>query len=886
MAAARPLRAAVREAEAVVAVTKAELNGSKTKKPASTSLQALTAAALSLPGLMLSPAYAAEEEVGLQYGHYHEGGRHLFGAQSKFDPIEVDSLEGSTTFKLTDRVKFGFNYVQDTWSGATPITTAPLAFGGNGRFNGINQPLMSGATPFINGDLYFDSQFNPLAVGYDPETRERFFIQEQQLVHTLSSASPETRKQGDFKLGYEWDEAALDVGGGLSVENDYNANWGSLEGRLDFNQKQTSLNLGLSYTNSATQAKQDHDTIGYINTTAYQDQITHPEPGVNVLHGWRQDWATHLNLTQVLTKDALIETGVGYTRSTGYLANPYKVMEIAFIDPELQFLAPPGGYYSQVRALLEQRPDERNQITPNIRYVQHIDTLDAALHFDYRFFHDDWGINAHTFEADWVQPVGQGWTITPRFRYYSQSAADFYAPYLISQQAYSTRVTDPDTGELTNIPFDPKLLPADFSSDYRLSGFGALTGGLTISKEFAKGISFIAGAEYYTHAGSLKLGGNGEGDYADFSYYMFSGAVKVDLSALALAGVGHSEHSGHGGHSHHHSHAPAGVMFDHMLPKSGDVMVGTRYMYSSELGSMLHGTNVASDEAIINNGCGLVQCSITPSEMNMNMIMVDLMYAPTDWLNLMLMPQFMDMNMNLRPLDGAPPSSGGHNHGGGNGYHDTGGVGDTGMYALFKLFGNQEHHLLATLGISAPTGDVGIKLRDTHQQDGDYIHYGMQLGSGTWDFKPSVTYTGQIDKWSWGAQASGIKRLENSNTSGYALGDMFQTTAWGSYSVFDWLSASIRGVYTLQGAIRGEFNEHAVAGVGWEPYVVSGPMDLPSNYGGKYWDVGFGLNAFVLTGDLQGNSLSFEWLQPVSDNVNGYQLERNGALSANWSYAF
>jgi len=315
-------------------------------------------------------------------------------------------------------------------------------------------------------------------------------------------------------------------------------------------------------------------------------------------------------------------------------------------------------------------------------------------------------------------------------------------------------------------------------------------------------------------------------------------------------------------------------------------MVGTRYMYSSELGSMLHGTNVASDQAIINNGCGSVQCSITPSEMNMNMIMVDLMYAPTDWLNLMLMPQFMDMNMNLRPLDGAPPSSGGHNHGGGNGYHDTGGIGDTGLYALFKLLDIQGHHLQTALGISAPTGDVGIRLRDTHKQEGDYIHYGMQLGSGTWDFKPSITYTGQMDKWSWGAQLSGTKRLENNNTSGYALGDMFQGTAWGSYSLFDWLSASVRCVYTLQGTIRGEFNEHAVAGVGWEPYVVSGPMDLPANYGGKYWDVGFGLNAFVLTGDLQGNSLSFEWLQPVSDNVNGYQLERNGALSANWSYAF
>ncbi|MGZ8252827.1 MAG: DUF3570 domain-containing protein, partial [Methylophilaceae bacterium] len=613
---------------------------------------------------------------------------------------------------------------------------------------------------------------------------------------------------------------------------------------------------------------------------------------------------------------ALVETGVGYTRSTGYLANPYKVMEIAFIDPNLQFLAPPDGYYSQVRAFLEQRPDERNQWTGDMRYVQHIDALDAALHFGYRFFHDDWGIDAHTFEADWIQPVGQGWTITPSFRYYSQHEADFYKPYLISMQAYETFVSDPDTGDIIETtPYDPKLLPADFSSDYRLSGYGALSGGITVSKQFAKGISFVAGAEYYTHAGSLKLGGNGEGDYADFSYYMFSGAVKVDLSALALSGGGHTGHNGHSEHSLHRGHAPAGVMFDHMLSKTGDVMAGLRYMYGSQLGSMLHGTNVASDQTIVSNGCGGVQCSITPSEMNMNMIMVDLMYAPTDWLNLMLMPQFMDMNMNLRPLDGAPPEPGGHNHGGGNGYHDTGGIGDTGMYALIKLFDMPGHHLHTALGISAPTGDAGIRLRDTHQQQGDYIHYGMQLGSGTWDFKPSITYQGQMDKWSWGAQVSGTKRLEDTNTSGYALGDLFQTTAWGSYNVFDWLSASVRGVYTLQGAIRGQFNEHFVPnkefvtqvpgdadgdGViapgeviesvefrdAWEPYTVSGPMDYPANYGGKYWDVGFGLNAFVLTGDLKGNSLSFEWLQPVSDNVNGYQLERNGALSANWSYAF
>ena len=164
-------------------------------------------------------------------------------------------------------------------------------------------------------------------------------------------------------------------------------------------------------------------------------------------------------------------------------------MQVAFIDPEQQFLAPPGGFYGQVRALLEQRPDTRNQWTWDARYVQYVEPFDAALHLGYRFYSDDWGIDAHTFESSWGQPLGRGWTVTPWIRYYSQGAADFYQPYLISRQAYETVVFDAQTGDLIEIiPFDPKKLPAHFSSDHRLSGYGALSGGLIVSKEFAKGV--------------------------------------------------------------------------------------------------------------------------------------------------------------------------------------------------------------------------------------------------------------------------------------------------------------------------------------------------------------------------------------------------------------
>jgi hypothetical protein len=843
-----------------VAVIKTRSNSFSSVKSANGSLQALTAAALTLPGLMLPPAQAADDEFGVQYGHYEEGERQLFGVESEFRPIEVDSLQGSGNIKITDRVKFNFNYTQDTWSGATPIATAPLDLRGNRT---ISPDVVTGATPIINGELFFDSKLNPLRTdGFGALTGGT----DRQLVHTLSSASPETRKQGSFKLGYEWDEAAADVGGGISLEDDYESSFVNLGGRLDFNQKMTTLSGGLSYTSSDTKARMDHDVLPYVDTGSYDSQIETTPEGGKIIHGDRKDWGAHLGLTQVLNKSALIETGIGYTYSHGYMENPYKVVEVAFIDPAQQFLAPADGYFANVQALLEQRPNVRHQLTGNIRYVQHIDPLDAALHFDYRFYHDDWGINAHTFESDWAQPLGRGWTVTPRIRYYSQDSADFYTPYLVSQQAYNV-------GQ-----FNRNLLPANFTSDHRLSGYGALSGGVTISKQFVKGVNLDLGFEYYTHQGGLKLGGGGEGDYADFDFWSVNGALKVNLEALAAG----SDHSSFAHHYHHHgAAAPAGMMFDHMIEKDR-FMVGYRYMYSSQGGDMLHGSNLVSDQAIVAGGCGPNSCFVKPNSMEMHMHMLDIMYAPTDWLNLMVMPQFMDMSMTMRRLSGAPPDSeapqdGVHiPHHVENG-HETGGISDMGVYALVKLFDAGRHHLHMGLGLSIPFGDVDVELRRNHKADGGLIHYGMQLGSGTLDFKPSLTYTGNYDNWTWGAQLSGTKRLEDNGETGFAFGDIFQTTAWGGYGLTNWLTATLRGVYTIQGAVQGEFNQFIDK---------LGPMDYPTNYGGRFWDVGFGLNVTVPDTDLAGNMLGVEWLQPVSTDFNGYQLDRDGTLSATWHYAF
>jgi hypothetical protein len=153
----------------------------------------------------------------------------------------------------------------------------------------------------------------------------------------------------------------------------------------------------------------------------------------------------------------------------------------------------------------------------------------------------------------------------------------------------------------------------------------------------------------------------------------------------------------------------------------------------------------------------------------------------------------------------------------------------------------------------------------------------MQLGSGTWDLLPSLTLTQTWRGWTLGWQASGVVRLERCNKSGYALGHEVQGTAWAGADLAPGVSASVRALYTRQGAIKGEYND---------VHPTTNPADFAANSGGRYWDAGLGLTYTPRTGALRGNTLGVEWLQPLADKVNGFQLDRRGSLHASWMTAF
>lgn len=313
-------------------------------------------------------------------------------------------------------------------------------------------------------------------------------------------------------------------------------------------------------------------------------------------------------------------------------------------------------------------------------------------------------------------------------------------------------------------------------------------------------------------------------------------------------------------------------MFDH-LHEGREVMVGYRFTGARQAGDLLNGTAVTPDHLILHDACqndrvvGHEHCASRPTAMTMRMHMLDLMWAPTNRVTLMAMPQWMSMDMGMAPV--ADDHAAGHDHHEAHD-HGTSGMGDTLIGALVRLTGDAAQGLHAGVMFSAPTGSV------TRTREGMLTHYMMQPGSGTWDFVPSLTFTTRLDRWAFGGQAGGVVRMEETNTSGYRLGHVVRATGWGSLRWNGWLSTSARLQHTVEGEIAGL--DHTGEG--------TSPPDLPSNYGGRFTDLGIGVNTVVPRGVFAGHRLTVEWITPVRNDVNGFQLRRGRTLLATWSKAF
>ena len=323
------------------------------------------------------------------------------------------------------------------------------------------------------------------------------------------------------------------------------------------------------------------------------------------------------------------------------------------------------------------------------------------------------------------------------------------------------------------------------------------------------------------------------------------------------------------------SHAPIGVMGDH-THKKGEFMFSYRFM-TMQMEDNRVGTDDISAEEIVTTVPNIFfgttgqppTLRVVPLEMTMNMHMIGAMYAPSDKLTLMAMGMYLTSSMDHVTYQG-----GMGNTVLGNFTTESSGIGDTKITALYQL----TDALHANLGISIPTGSIEEEdqvLTPMNMQPTLRLPYPMQIGSGTWDLLPALTYVKRLDKIGYGAQLASVIRL-GENDNDFAYGNKVDFTMWGSYLLTNWLSGSVRALYSNLGEVDGA-----------DPEIVA-PVQTanPDFLGGTRIDALIGLNAIGQTGFVKNQRLALEYGLPVLQDLNGPQLKTTSTFTIGWQYAF
>jgi hypothetical protein len=295
-----------------------------------------------------------------------------------------------------------------------------------------------------------------------------------------------------------WENTRGSTGLNISKEYDYLSLGANGSIAKDFDRKNRTLSLGVSYQYDSI------DPVGgapvpYSNMVFRSDYASDEAFDIGFAQTRQQDSQDKttvdllLGLTQTINKRMIMQLNYGFSVSDGYLNDPYKLLSTVNDDGITQSL------------LFENRPDTRTK--HNIYWQTKYAMDNGAIDVSYRFATDDWEIDSHTIDSRLRFNLSDTSYIQPHFRYYQQEAAEFYTPFL-------------KTGD---------ALPTFASADYRLGEMTALTFGLKYGQKLHNGHEWGVRLEYYQQS-PKNSGFDAPGALQDVDLYPSVKAVIAQLS--------------------------------------------------------------------------------------------------------------------------------------------------------------------------------------------------------------------------------------------------------------------------------------------------------------------------------------------------------------------
>jgi len=147
----------------------------------------------------------------------------------------------------------------------------------------------------------------------------------------------------------------------------------------------------------------------------------------------RRSYTLRTSFAQVINQRLQIAMSAEMIRMEGLLSTPFH--RVFFSD--------------SVIPDIERLPDARLKIPLGLRATYYL-TEKLVLRSYYRFYTDDFGINAHTLSLEAPIKLSDVFTITPFYRFHTQSAADYFAPFSEHQSTEEFYTSDYDLSELSS----------------------------------------------------------------------------------------------------------------------------------------------------------------------------------------------------------------------------------------------------------------------------------------------------------------------------------------------------------------------------------------------------------------------------------------------------
>lgn len=178
----------------------------------------------------------------------------------------------------------------------------------------------------------------------------------------------------------------------------------------------------------------------------------------------RNSYSLGLGFSQILHKNVQGSLALDFVQQSGLLSTPFQ--RVYFADVADSFID-----NFQLADAIEQLPDSRFKIAIGGRLNWYLSEIFTVRTF-YRYYFDDWGINSHTASIEVPVKITDKFTLYPSYRFYNQTAADYFSSYEVALSTEEFYTSDYDLSKYSANQFGFGISYTDIFSKVHLWKFG------------------------------------------------------------------------------------------------------------------------------------------------------------------------------------------------------------------------------------------------------------------------------------------------------------------------------------------------------------------------------------------------------------------------------